>query len=60
MGVETLRTKLRWLLRVKMELPEQGEPVPDELEDEIQRVIVKLTKRHADETEAGSNSPDSE
>ncbi len=60
MGVETLKTKLRRLLRVKMELMEQGEAVPDELEDEIQRVIVKLTERLAGETEAGLNSPDSE
>jgi len=60
MGVETLRTKLRRRLRVKMELTEQGEAVPNELQDEIHRVIAKLTERLAGETEAGSSSTDSE
>ena len=55
-----MRTKLRRRLRVKMELTEQGEAVPNELQDEIHRVIAKLTERLAGETEAGSSSTDSE
>ncbi|MCE9566345.1 MAG: hypothetical protein K8U57_30345 [Planctomycetes bacterium] len=41
---------------MKFELTEQGEAVPDELEDEIQRVIVKLMERLSGEPEAGANS----
>ncbi len=60
MNDESLKAILRRLLRVKMELTEQGEPVPNELEDEIQRVVLTIAERFASEMEAEENRPDSE
>ncbi len=60
MSDETLRTKLRRLLRVKMELMERGEAVTDELEGEIQRVVVKLAERFANDVESESSGEDTE